>query len=164
MVSRHEDVRSVLMDRKAFGQGDGVSNIRLFYGPDFDVLGHPSYGWLSDVFLMQDPPRHTRVRGLVTGALNARLVRAMEPRIAAIADELIDNIIQAGHADLIQSFAYQLPVRVMCDMLGVDPQPPSSARRYSCDCTKLHCFRGTVSFRHRTGNCEPRNSGSSSIF
>lgn len=124
VVSRYEDVRSVLMDRAAFGQGDFVSNIRLFYGPDFDVLGQPSYRWLSEVFLMQDPPHHTRVRGLVTGALTARLVRAMEPRIRAIADELIDAVIDAGEADLIEEFAYQLPVRVMCDMLGVDPQDP----------------------------------------
>jgi cytochrome P450 len=124
VVSQHEDVRSVLMDRKAFGQGDFVSNIRLFYGPDFDVLGQPSYRWLSEVFLMQDPPRHTRVRGLVTGALNARLVRAMEPRIRAITDELIDAFLDRGEADLIEEFAYQLPVRVMCDMLGVDPLDP----------------------------------------
>lgn len=39
VVSRHEDVRSVLMDREAFGQGDFEENIRLFYGPDFDVIG-----------------------------------------------------------------------------------------------------------------------------
>lgn len=124
VVSRHEDVRGVLMDRKGFGQGDFVANIRLFYGPDFDVLAQPSYRWLSEVFLMQDPPHHTRVRGLVTGALNARLVRAMEPRIRAIADELIDAFIEAGEADIIEQFAYQLPVRVMCDMLGVDPDDP----------------------------------------
>ena len=121
VVSRHEDVRAVLMDREAFGQGDFEDNIRLFYGPDFDVLSQRSYKWLSEVFLMQDPPQHTRVRGMVTGALNARRVRAMEPRIREIADALIDQMLSAGDADFIRDFAYQLPVRVMCDMLGIEP-------------------------------------------
>ena len=121
VVSQHEDVRAVLMDRDAFGQGDFEENIRLFYGPDFDVMGQPSYKWLSEVFLMQDPPQHTRVRGMVTGALNARRVRAMEPRIREIADDLIDRMLATGNADFIRDFAYELPVRVMCDMLGIEP-------------------------------------------
>lgn len=122
VVSRHEDVRAVLMDREAFGQGDFVENIRLFYGPDFDVLGQRAYKWLSEVFLMQDPPHHTRIRGMVTGALTAKRVRAMEPRIREITDELIGAMLAKGHsADLIADFAYRLPVRVMCDMLGIDP-------------------------------------------
>ena len=124
VVSRHEDVRSVLMDRQGFGQGDFVENIRLFYGPDFDVMGQRAYKWLSEVFLMQDPPHHTRVRGLVTGALNAKRVRAMEPRIRQIADDLIDAMLATGRAEFIKDFAYQLPVRVMCDMLGIDPGDP----------------------------------------
>lgn len=122
VVSRHEDVRAVLMNRDDFGQGDFVENIRLFYGPDFDVMGQRGYKWLSEVFLMQDPPHHTRVRGLVTGALTAKRVRAMEPRIREITDRLIDGFADDGHGDLIARFAYELPVRVMCDMLGIDPE------------------------------------------
>lgn len=122
VVSRHEDVRGILMNRDDFGQGDFVENIRLFYGPDFDVMGQRGYKWLSEVFLMQDPPHHTRVRGLVTGALTAKRVRAMEPRIREITDRLIDGFVGDGDADLIGRFAYELPVRVMCDMLGIDPE------------------------------------------
>lgn len=122
VVSRHEDVRGVLMNREDFGQGNFVENIRLFYGPDFDVMGQRGYKWLSEVFLMQDPPNHTRVRGLVTGALTAKRVRAMEPRIREITDRLIDGFVAEGRGDLIDRFAYELPVRVMCDMLGMDPE------------------------------------------
>lgn len=122
VVSRHEDVRAVLMNRDDFGQGDFVENIRLFYGPDFDVMGQRGYKWLSEVFLMQDPPHHTRVRGLVTGALTAKRVRAMEQRIREITDRLIDGFAGDGRGDLIARFAYELPVRVMCDMLGIDPE------------------------------------------
>ena len=122
VVSRYEDVRNTLMDRKGFGQGDFVANIQLFYGPDFDVLSHTSYKWLSEIFLMQDPPHHTRLRGLVTGALTAKRVRAMEPRIREITNRLIDGFIADGQTDIIANFAYKLPVLVMCDMLGVPPE------------------------------------------
>ncbi len=120
VASRYEDVRAVLMDRDGFGQGDFIGNIRMFYAPDFDVLGQSSYRWLSEVFVMQDPPQHTRVRALVTGALNARRVRDMAPRVQEITDHLIDVFMARGGCDLISDFAYRLPVMVMCDMLGID--------------------------------------------
>lgn len=121
VVSRYDDVRSTLMDRTGFGQGNFVQNIRLFYGPDFDVLGHTSYRWLSEVFVMQDPPQHTRVRSLVTGALTAKRVRAMEPRVREITVCLIEEMTQSRSGEILSQFAYKLPVRVMCDMMGVDP-------------------------------------------
>ncbi|WP_313808614.1 cytochrome P450 [Sphingobium sp.] len=124
VISRHADIRSVMMDRTGFGQGDFVRNIQLFYDPDFDVLSNSAYRWLSEVFVMQDPPQHTRVRRLVTGALTAKRVRAMEPRIRAITDWLIDGFIRDGSADIITQFCYRLPVLVMCDMLGIDPGNP----------------------------------------
>ena len=124
VASRYADVRAVLMDRSAFGQGDFIKNIQMFYDADFDVMSNSGYRWLSEVFVMQDPPQHTRVRGLVTGALTARRVRAMAPRIQAITDALIDAVEGEGGCDLITAFAYRLPVMVMCDMLGVDPGDP----------------------------------------
>ncbi len=122
VATRYDDVRAVIMDRARFGQGDFVRNIQLFYGPDFDVLSHPSYRWLSEIFVFQDPPRHTRLRGLVTQALTARRVAAMRPRIQEICDTLVDDLEPRGHMDVIHDFAYRLPTRVMCDMLGLDDE------------------------------------------
>ena len=119
IATRYDDVRAVIMDRENFGQGDFIANIQLYYGPDFDVLAHSSYRWLSEVFVYQDPPRHTRIRGLVTQALTANRVRAMRPSIQAITDRLIDRYQPAGRMELIHDFAYRLPTLVMCDMLGI---------------------------------------------
>lgn len=124
VVSRYDHVREVLMNRKDFGTGDFANNLKLFYGPNFDVLEHSSYRWLSEVFIAQDPPQHTRIRGLVTGSLTAKRVRAMEPRIREICQELTDGFLADGHADLMTQFAYKLPVMVICDLMGVDYDSP----------------------------------------
>ena len=51
VATRYDDLRAVVMDRENFGQGDFIKNIQLFYGPDFNVLSHASYRWLSEIFL-----------------------------------------------------------------------------------------------------------------
>jgi cytochrome P450 len=127
VVSRYDHVREVLMNRKDFGTGDFVENLKLFYGPDFDVMANSGYRWLSDVFIMQDPPQHTRIRGLVTGSLTAKRVRALEPRIREICQELTDAFLADGHADLITQFAYKLPVMVICELMGIDYETPEMA-------------------------------------
>lgn len=124
VVSRHEHVRDVLMNRKDFGTGDFAANLRLFYGPDFDVLANPAYRWLSEVFIMQDPPQHTRIRNLVVGSLTAKRVRAMEPRIREIAQGLIDSFKAEGKVDLLGGFAFKFPVMVICDLMGIDYEAP----------------------------------------
>ncbi len=125
VATRYDDLRAVVMDRENFGQGDFIKNIQLFYGPDFDVLSHASYRWLSEIFLYQDPPRHTRVRGLVTQALTARRVTEMRPRVQAIADRLLDAVAADGQMEVIHQFAYKFPTLVMCDMLGLSSEEAS---------------------------------------
>lgn len=109
------------MNREAFGQGDFVENIRLFYGAEFDVMGQRSYKWLPGVSDARPAASRTRVRGLVTGALTAARSRH-GPRIREITDRLINDFAADREGDLIARFAYELPVRVMCDMLGIDPE------------------------------------------
>ena len=127
VVSRYDHVRDVLMNRKDFGTGDFAENLKLFYGPDFDVLDNSGYRWLSEVFIAQDPPQHTRIRGLVTGSLTAKRVRALEPRIREICQELTDAFIADKQAELMTQFAYQLPVMVICELMGIDYQTPKMA-------------------------------------
>jgi cytochrome P450 len=128
VASRYAEVRDVITNHAAFGQGNFVRNIQLYYGPGFDPMTHSSYRWLSEVFVMQDPPAHTRLRKLVSFALTPKRVAAMQPRIQQIVDGLIDGMVKRGESELLWDFAYQLPTLVMCDMLGLegDERSPES--------------------------------------
>jgi cytochrome P450 len=127
VASRYAEVREVITNHAAFGQGNFVHNIQLYYGPDFDVMAHSSYRWLSEVFVMQDPPAHTRLRKLVAFALTPKRVAAMQPRIQQIVDGLVDAMQAKGEIELLWDFAYQLPTLVMCDMLGLEGDERSPA-------------------------------------
>lgn len=65
-----------------------------------------------------EPPRHTRLRGLVLRAFTSRRIAALEPQIAALTHDLIDALPPDG-CDLLPSFASRLPVIVIARLLGV---------------------------------------------
>ena len=69
--------------------------------------------------LDRDPPDHTRLRGLVNKAFTPRVVEGLRPRIQSIVDGLLARVARARSMDLIEDFAYPIPVVVICEMLGV---------------------------------------------
>ena len=66
-----------------------------------------------------DPPRHTRLRALMTHAFTSRAVERLRPSIAARIDELLAPLEARGEFDLIGDFAWPLPAGVIADLLGV---------------------------------------------
>jgi len=66
-----------------------------------------------------DPPDHTRYRRLVAKEFTVRSVAGLEPRIVAVAEALLDRLEGTTTFDLVESFASQLPVAVIADLLGV---------------------------------------------
>jgi cytochrome P450 len=83
--------------------------------------------------LLSDPPEHTRLRGLVSRAFTMRRVEALRPRIQEITDELLDAMLPLGRADLVESFAYQLPITVICELLGVPEMDRTEFRKLSTE-------------------------------
>jgi cytochrome P450 len=115
LASRHAEASLVLRDKR-FGK-DFVERTIRRYGPK--ILEEPVFRSMSHWMLQQDPPDHTRLRGLVVKAFTARRVEDMRPRIQEIVDETLDRIAPQGHMDLIEDFAFRLPVTIICDMLGI---------------------------------------------
>ena len=85
---------------------------------------HPLSAMLDDHLLNLDPPDHTRIRSLVNKVFTGRRVERLRPRIQQIADDLIDDMLTQDEADLIEAFAFPLPITVIAELLGV----PSSDR------------------------------------
>src|SRR6185503_17924676 len=115
VASRHAEASLVMRDKR-FGK-DYVERTIRRYGPK--IMDEPVFRSMSHWMLQQDPPDHTRLRGLVVKAFTARRVEDMRPRIQQIVDETLDRIIPQGKMDLIEDFAFRLPVTIICDMLGI---------------------------------------------
>jgi cytochrome P450 len=72
--------------------------------------------------LNADPPDHTRLRGLVSRAFTARRMESLRGRIQEITDDLLAAMPATGTVELIDSFAFPLPITVICELLGVPPE------------------------------------------
>ena len=85
--------------------------------------------------LFNDPPKHTRLRRLVNGAFKPTVVEALRERITAVADELLAALPAPSQADaefdLMSGLAQALPVRVICDVLGLPPQDFALTKAWS---------------------------------
>jgi cytochrome P450 len=115
LASRHAEASLVLRDKR-FGK-DFVERSTRRYGPQ--IMEEPVFRSMSRWMLQQDPPDHARLRGLVVKAFTARRVEDMRPRIQQVVDQTLDRIVERGHMDLIEDFAFRLPVTIICDMLGI---------------------------------------------
>jgi cytochrome P450 len=115
VASRHADVSLVMRDRR-FGK-DFAERSRRRYGPE--IMNEPIFRSMGHWMLQADPPDHTRLRGLVVKAFTARRVEDMRPRIQEVVDRAIDAVIDRGRMDLIEDFAFRLPITIICDMLGI---------------------------------------------
>ncbi|MCX5417582.1 cytochrome P450 [Streptomyces sp. NBC_00059] len=69
--------------------------------------------------LEMDAPHHTRLRKLVAREFTARRIDALRPRVEEITEGLLDAMVPSGRADLVDAFAFPLPMTVICELLGV---------------------------------------------
>ncbi|MFF5335354.1 cytochrome P450 [Streptomyces sp. NPDC013181] len=81
--------------------------------------------------LEMDAPDHTRLRKLVARAFTARRIEALRPRVQEITDELLDVMLPEGRADLVDAFAFPLPMTVICELIGVPDLDRSAFRKLS---------------------------------
>jgi cytochrome P450 len=117
ILSRYADCTALLRDPRVssdFRKSDNFRQQALDQGLDYDTLLEENRS-----FLFLDPPDHTRLRGLVNKAFTPKVVEGLKPRIADIVDGLITEALGHGEIDVMEDFAYPLPVAIICGMLGV---------------------------------------------
>ncbi len=115
VLTRYEDVQNTLRDRSLGHTDDSMMTEEQLA----EISANAAIRGLRQTMLLKNPPDHTRLRGLVVKAFDARRTEAMRERIRAIANELVDGFIDAGSGDLVSLFTHPLPVIVICDMLGI---------------------------------------------
>src|SRR5215467_13010930 len=117
-VTRYEDAMTVLLDDARFVRDPVLAltpdELDAFRADMPDVVG-----LLDDHMLNKDGDDHRRLRRLVTKAFTPRMVERLRPRIQEIADELVDAVAERGEMDLVDEFAFPLPVTVIAELLGV---------------------------------------------
>lgn len=123
-VCRYQDVLHVLQNSKHF------SNSGYTAGTPPE-LRRPENGAASIV--VSDPPRHGKLRGLVTKAFTPRTVAQLEPRIRQIANELVDAVASQGEFELVHDITIPLPMIVIAELLGVGPERRRDFKRWSDD-------------------------------
>ena len=96
-VFRYADVQRILKDPTTWSNNFTVPGVDPEDLPDPSMLG-------------QDPPEHTRLRGLVNQAFTPRIVQGLEARMHAIAGDLVAAAVERGEVDLVEALTYPLPV------------------------------------------------------
>ncbi len=119
-LSRHADVLAAFRDPGHLSNRYGVTLDPAAYGPQ----AHKSMS-----FLAMDPPRHTRMRSLVSKAFTPRRVAGLEPDIRALAVRYLDAAVEAGSFDMVADVAGKLPMDVISQMIGVPEADRAEVRR-----------------------------------
>jgi cytochrome P450 len=121
MLSRYDDVLAALKDWKTFSSAQGIT-LQPFAG-------------LRPMIILMDPPAQKRIRGILLKAFTPRRIVALEPRIRAIARELVSDlraeIETFGSCDFVRAFAAPYPTTVIAELLGVDARDRGQFKAWS---------------------------------
>jgi cytochrome P450 len=128
LVTRYEDARAALSDPTL--SKDRV-RARMLFESMQDGSGQEYVEQLSPNMLHSDPPDHTRVRKLVTKAFTSSMVERLRPRIQQISDTLLDRMAGQDEVDLLDAYAFPLPITVICELLGVPEDRHGDLRVWS---------------------------------
>jgi cytochrome P450 len=143
VVTRYDDVLAVLKDDETYSSVNALTSSAVELPAEVQTV--LAEGWPEmPVIVDTDPPLHTRIRGLINAAFTPRRIAGMEPTITAIVDELLDRLAPQGAGDLVERFAWPLPLRVMGQMLGLPQEDLDRLHEWSNDWLALHQPGGSL--------------------
>ena len=122
-LSRHADVDFALRNPQIFSSSVVTAETLG------DLNPVPEVPWIVDM----NPPDHTRLRKLANKGFTPRLIRALEPRVQTITQEMIDALRSQPEGDLVATLSGPLPTTVIAEMLGVEPERRDDFRIWSDD-------------------------------
>jgi hypothetical protein len=129
VLTHSADVASALRDPRYTVMG--FMSDTSWIPADMRPTLEPPLRAVSRQMLFQDPPDHTRLRGLVAKAFTPRMIESLRPVIQQVTNELLDQAEKKGHMEVIQEFAFPLPAIIIATMLGVPPEDRDRFNRWS---------------------------------
>jgi cytochrome P450 len=129
-VTRYEEAVAVLLDDSRFRL-----DLREVLTPEeLEAAGAPTdpvRQLIDNHMLNKDGDDHRRLRRLVTKAFTPRMVEGLRPRIEEIADELLDGVQARCRMELVDDYAFPLPITVIAELLGIPPEDRARFRAWS---------------------------------
>ncbi|MHA6493949.1 cytochrome P450 family protein [Pseudomonas borbori] len=123
------EVEQVLLDSQRFARDP--SAISSEYAAMFRMGDKSISAMVDNHMLNRDGESHRRLRKLVSKAFTLKAITAMRPRIQQIANELLDPVVPNGKMELVQDYAFPLPIIVIAELLGVPDERREDFRRWS---------------------------------
>lgn len=120
IISRYDDLRSVLIDTETFSNRRATNDWDNLTGLDLKAYElFKEKGWTpTDSLAARDDPEHKQMRAIFDEAFRAGRIREMDPFVEELAYRLIDSFVDDGHCDWVKQFAVPLPLIVICKQMG----------------------------------------------
>jgi len=134
LVTRHEDVRACLRDKRLGRNFRHVGTEAEFKAEPLDPRRQPFWDVERWSLLFLEPPEHTRIRKLVAAAFTPRAVESMREPAEQLARDLLDACLERGRFDLLYDFAQPYSITLICRLLGV----PTDRQRDLLDWSHRH--------------------------
>jgi len=131
VLSRYAECEAILRDPRSSSDFRNSTAFEELIAANPDADQNVGFFAQTRPFLFLDPPDHTRLRGLVNKAFTPRAIEALRGRIQEIVNELLDRAEAKGEIDIVEEFAYLVPVQVICEMMGVPIEDHGKFREWS---------------------------------
>ncbi|MFI6875932.1 cytochrome P450 [Streptomyces sp. NPDC050400] len=129
LITRHAEAKAALGDlRLSNDQKKQPPEVEL---PTYHGIPEDVRPYFANNMGSNDPPVHTRLRKLVAREFTARRVESMRARIEELAERLLDGFDGQDGTDLVERFAYPLPITVISELLGVEERYQGDFGRWS---------------------------------
>jgi pimeloyl-[acyl-carrier protein] synthase len=135
LVSRHADAAAIVRDPHLSTNQQNSELFRAFAEANPRTEDNDMDQMNEVVMLFQDPPDHTRLRGLVSKAFTPKMIERLRDRVQQIVDERLDAVVDRGDGsmDVVADLAYPLPVVIICELLGVPPDDHATFQSWSSE-------------------------------
>ena len=109
-VTRHADILAASKQPEIFSSSRGATSI-------YDMP--PMFNEFFGSMINMDDPRHARLRKIVSAGFTPKMLKQVEDSVQAAAGDIVDRLIERGSCDFVTDVAARLPLKIICDMMGI---------------------------------------------